>query len=56
MYERMLAKGKNITFDTKITRNFFKNTKIDFLGKRKIFYVISGLLILGGIASLATRD
>ena len=55
IYERMLAKGRNITFDTKITRNAFKNTKIDFLGKRKIFYVISGLIILGGAASLATR-
>ncbi|MCK5692099.1 MAG: protein translocase subunit SecF, partial [Bacteroidales bacterium] len=55
MYERMLAKGINITFDTKISRNAFKNTKIDFLGKRKVFYVISGLIILGGIASLATK-
>jgi len=55
MYERMLAKGINITFDTKISRNAFKNTKIDFLGKRKIFYIISGLIIAGGIASLATK-
>jgi len=55
MYERMLAKGNNITFDTKISRNAFKNTKIDFLGKRKIFYVISSLIILGGIASLAIK-
>ncbi|RLD59566.1 MAG: protein translocase subunit SecDF [Bacteroidetes bacterium] len=55
MYERMLAKGTNITFDTKVSRNAFKNTKIDFLGKRKIFYIISGLIIAGGIASLATK-
>ena len=55
MYERMLTKGKDITFDTRITRNAFKNTKIDFLSKRKIGYVISALIILGGIASLATR-
>ncbi len=55
MYERMLTKGIKITFDTKLTRNAFKNTKIDFLGKRKIGYIISTLIILGGIASLATR-
>jgi SecD/SecF fusion protein len=55
MYERMLTRGKGITFDTKITRNAFKNANIDFLGKRKIFYIISGLIILGGIASLVTR-
>jgi len=55
MYERMLAKGNNITFDTKVSRGAFKNTKVDFLGKRKLFYIISGLIILGGIASLATK-
>ena len=55
IYERMLSKGKDITFDTKITRNAFRNMNIDFLGKRKIAYIISGLLILGSIASLATR-
>jgi SecD/SecF fusion protein len=55
MYERMLDKNKNITFDTKISRGAFKNTKVDFIGKRKIFYVVSGLLIAGGIVSLATK-
>ncbi|MCK4880801.1 MAG: protein translocase subunit SecD, partial [Bacteroidales bacterium] len=55
IYERMLEKNINITFDTKVSRNAFKNTKIDFLAKRKIFYVISGLIILGGITSLATK-
>ena len=55
IYERMLAKGQTLTFDTRITRNAFKNTNIDFLGKRKIFYVISGLIIVLGIGSLAVR-
>ncbi len=55
IYERMLTKGKDITFDTKISRKLWQNTKIDFLSKRKVFYVISGLVIAGGIASLATK-
>lgn len=55
MYERMLDKSGHITFDTKISRGAFKNTKIDFLGKRKIFYLVSLVIILGGIASLATK-
>ncbi len=55
MYEGMLAKGKKITFDTRITRNAFKNAKIDFIGKRKVFYVISGVLVLFGVVSLATK-
>jgi len=55
MYERMLDKSGVITFDTKITRNAFRNAKVNFLGKRKVFYVISGLIILGGVASLTTK-
>jgi len=55
IYERMLSKGKDITFDTKVTRNAFKNTHINFLKSRKVFYVISVVIILGGIASLATK-
>jgi len=55
VYERMLTKGKGITFDTKVSRGLFKNTKIDFLGKRKIFYVVSGVIIAAGIGSLATK-
>ena len=55
VYERMQAKGRDITFDTKLTRGWFQNTKIDFLGKRKIFYAISGVVIILGIASLALR-
>jgi SecD/SecF fusion protein len=55
VYERMLASGKGITFDTKISRGLFKNTKIDFLAKRKVFYVISAVIILAGVASLATK-
>jgi SecD/SecF fusion protein len=55
IFERMLDRGRVITFDTRITRNAFKNAHIDFLGKRKIFYFISGLVILAGLVSLATR-
>ncbi len=52
VYERMLSKGRAITFDTKLTRNAFQNTKIDFLGSRKIFYGISLVIIMAGAASL----
>jgi len=55
IYEGMVARGKTITFDTKVSRNAFQNTKIDFLSKRKVAYVISGIIILAGIGSLATR-
>lgn len=53
--EHRLKKGKNITFTAKITKDWLKNTNIDFLGKRKVTYIISGTLILIGIFSLFTR-
>ena len=55
VYERMLSKNREITFDTRLTRNAFKNTKVDFLGKRKVFYIVSLVIILAGAASLVTR-
>jgi len=55
IFERQLAKNKKITFDTSLTRNAFKKAHIDFIGLRKIFYVISGTLILAGIVSLSIK-
>ena len=55
IFESRLAKGKDITFDRDITRNFLKNTSVDFLGKRKYSYVISGALILIAILSICFK-
>ncbi len=55
IFEHFLKKGYNLTFATKITNNAFKNTKVRFIYNRKIFYVISGLIIAAGITSLALR-
>ena len=55
VYEGMLRKNKTLTFDTKLTRNAFKNINIDFIGSRKKFYIISALIVLMGIGSLFVR-
>ncbi len=44
-----------IKFATPITKHWFMDMKIDFLGKRKIAYMISGGLILVGLISLIAR-
>ncbi|WP_299115098.1 protein translocase subunit SecDF [uncultured Winogradskyella sp.] len=49
-------RGGKLDFSTAITKGFLKNVNINFLGKRKIAYVISGLLITAGIASLFTNN
>ena len=55
IFDDRLVKGKNITFDNKVTRNFLQNTKIDFLGKKKIAYLVSGALILISLVSIFTK-
>ena len=50
-----LAKGKTISFATKMTDGAFKNINIDFIGKRKKFYILSFVIILIGIGSLVTK-
>ena len=55
IFDDRLAKGKNITFDSPATRNFLKNTHVDFLGKRKYSYMISGALIVIAIASICFK-
>ena len=39
--EARLKKNKDISFDSSATKNFLKNTKINFLGIRKWSYIIS---------------
>ena len=50
-----LAKGKNITFDNKLTRNFLQNTHVDFIGKKKIAYIVSGTIIVLSLVSMFTK-
>jgi SecD/SecF fusion protein len=48
-------KATELPFTTKITRTWFQNAKVDFIGIRKWTYVISGTIILVSIISFATR-
>ena len=53
--EWYMKKDRSLTFDTKITRNWFSNLDIDFLSKRKFAFIISGTIILAGLVSLVTN-
>ncbi len=46
--------GKPLHFSTSFTKNLFSNVNINFLGKRKIAYVISGIMLAISIGSLFT--
>ena len=55
MFDDRVVKGKNITFDNNLTRNFLQNTNINFLSKRKIAYIASGALIVISLVSIFTK-
>ena len=52
IFESRISRGKSITFENKLTKDFLKNTHIDFLGARKWSYIISGALIVIALGSM----
>ena len=50
-----LEKKKSISFASKITENAFTKVNWGFITKRKIYYAISLVVIIGGIVSLSVR-
>ena len=51
-----VSSGKSrLEFATGVTKNLFKNNNINFISKRKIAYIISGIMILISLGSLFTN-
>ena len=50
--EAIVAKRGKCAFSYKWSENLLGNVKFDFIGKRKFAYVVSGIIILAGVASL----
>jgi SecD/SecF fusion protein len=49
VFESLLKGKSEITFSNKFSANAFKNIKVDFVSKRKLYYVFSGCIILLGV-------
>lgn len=47
--------GKELGFSTSFSEKILANVNIDWMGKRKTGYIISGVLILASLASIFTR-
>lgn len=50
-----LEKGKDIKFSTSFTEKWFVGTNYNFLGKKKIAYIISAIAVVLSIVSLSTK-
>ena len=55
IFEWQLNRNKELSFSTKLTEGAFKNINFGFIKNRKKFYILSGVIILAGIGSLATK-
>ena len=53
--ERLLDKGKNISYGNKYTLNMLAHTKFDFLSIRKYTYVVSTIVVVIGLAFIFTK-
>jgi len=55
IFESRLSRNKAISFDSPATREFLQHTKIDFIGKRKWSYIISGAVCVICLVSCFTK-
>lgn len=58
VFEAMLSRKnahKNITFYTKLTKHFLENSKVNFVGTHKLQTVITTVLVIISVASLAFK-
>ena len=55
IFERMLAKEKEITFSTNFTRDFLQNKSYDFIGFRKTSFIICIVFVVISLGSLGFR-
>jgi len=55
IFERMLSKDKEISFSTKLTRNFLQDKHIDFIGMRKTSFIICIVFLVISLGSLGIR-
>lgn len=55
VYDRISKKDLNMTFSTRMTRNFLQNVHFNFIGKRKAGYIVAGAFMIIAIVSLTFR-
>lgn len=55
VFDKRVKKDKSIKFVSNFNKNWFNDLAYPYIEKRKIYYIISGVLILIGIVSLSTR-
>ena len=47
--------AKELSFTTKLMQNFLQNTKVNFIGARKVTYILSGILLVISILGVTPK-
>jgi SecD/SecF fusion protein len=55
VFEYYIRRGKNVSFSQGWSKNLFRSININFIGNRKIYYLVSGAIIVVGMAMLAYK-
>lgn len=55
LFEYYIRRGKTISFSLGWSKNLFRSININFIGNRKIYYGISGIIIIAGMSMLAVK-
>ena len=55
IFDDRVSKGKNVSFENNLTKDFLKHTNVNFIDKKKYSYLFSGVLIVIAIASISFK-
>jgi SecD/SecF fusion protein len=55
IFEFFTKRGKTLSFSFGWSKNLFRKINIDFIGKRKLYYTVSGIVIIAGLISLGIK-
>ena len=55
IFEYYIRKKKNISFSMPWSKDLFRSLNFNFIGNRKIYYTVSGVIIIAGMVMLSIR-
>lgn len=55
IFDDRVSKGKNVSFENNLTKDFLKHTNVNFIDKKRYSYLFSGILIVIAIASISFK-
>ena len=55
IFEYYIRRGKNISFSMGWSKNLFRSINVNFIGNRRIYYILSGTIIVAGMIMISIK-